>query len=1465
MAVSAERLPERLRSLVPDDMRSRPLFEEQHLQESGGLLSTAGEIHVVLEGEVWVRCECPLRGLVTWRVDPGRCFGGGGADPDGAQAPELQLLQEHFQVAGEARLLVLPAHVARREPGLRDFIDYARAATVRRLNAAELTAVLRGQPGLAGQRSAALAAALERAALIVLSARFGAFEIPPGALGVALEGTLAVEGGEALPRFEVAAGPAKVYTDGRASLLVVEPPAAGDAPPASAERRVLESSAFWRHAPADLDLESLFTPVNFASGEVLSNTIGQGPAARDSALEGAIFVVVSGEVKLSSSRSAAPSARKRGAWFGGGGWIAGTGWRLPGVANPGLCAVAHGETRVLAARLSPELEDWKVDVIRQLVIGNLLLEAHRDRLRDALARVPQLRGVRPRTLRALVEEGEAIFLRRGARLRPPPGELVIPLQPHLTLAPAEGDARYIPPPEAFSALGVTEFFADQRPGVVWEALRGCWLFRLTRRSYQSLARRKNNRLPPLERTRIDFDRAGGAELVVFDSERADDLDRALPHLADLVAQAMVHSFADLVLVVRIGGPDAAGEPRVREGGTHQPDRVALAVPEGQTLARALEPHLHRWNEDYTFILLVPVTRRGIDREGLTQVAPFAERLVFLTRDPTATSQLPINLDCAVHYAVLLPDEAWPNWWPKARPTWAPDGRHPGFPDGAVRLRLALEGYRRARRLGELPGADRRRFERLARGLTDRRVGVALGGGGAYGYVHVALLMELERLGIPIDAVSGASVGATVGSVFTAAGAVGLQEFVRLGPTLKRAIGLNMISMRFMTGVVDTMLHHLAREAPRMLHPREGELENGHWPLLPARREAPLRGARQRLKDRLEWSPAALYQATLTRETPVWDHYRYLQDFELPFFPIATDLESGQEVAFEVGPVALGVSASGSFPLACPPSPHPQDPTRQLIDGGFSANVPDAVLARQGIGLVIVSNPIPPPSTRRRQAAAGLRQRLLSPSSWPLIQRGFHAYRASHILMHAVGDRDRRVVGASYQAPVSEFGITDLHRSLEIASQPFEQEEFHEALQEVQHAWTRLSTPRRPEGLTDRRREPEWADLARTGWAAVFPEGTTREAPIYQALEPLIEHRRAQVRTGGSASRFQVFLGPFGYKPGQTVEDFLAAADLGPGQQDPTRLGYHVLLVGGPEVIPFEFQLRLDLEYAVGRLSFEAPEHYAAYARRVLAHERGETTAARGVRLACTAPAGSPVRPKLTDQVLPAIEGYLSERAPGWSVRTVAWDGGPAEALAAQTWGAGEQASVLLVAGPTALPRELPEDADLESYGWPRLGEEPLPLEVILGGGAAPEILVLLGGCSAGVDDHTRYGFLSTPPPIAYPDRPLVNGFARRLLRWERGPLVIVGELDVSWFLPPLTGRQSEAMSLAEVMEMLLSGRTAGASMQSTSDHYFRKLHLRAKAERLGVELQPRQVEGLKLAIENARSWLLLGDPAVRLG
>jgi NTE family protein/lysophospholipid hydrolase len=86
-------------------------------------------------------------------------------------------------------------------------------------------------------------------------------------------------------------------------------------------------------------------------------------------------------------------------------------------------------------------------------------------------------------------------------------------------------------------------------------------------------------------------------------------------------------------------------------------------------------------------------------------------------------------------------------------------RMDGMPSATVKWLEARKVDRHYHvRLGSDPDVDR-----LARFLTGRALGLALGGGFARGLAHVGVFRALDDLGIPVDAVGGSSMGAVIGA------------------------------------------------------------------------------------------------------------------------------------------------------------------------------------------------------------------------------------------------------------------------------------------------------------------------------------------------------------------------------------------------------------------------------------------------------------------------------------------------------------------------------------------------------------------------------------------------------------------------------------------------------------------------------------------------------------------------------
>src|SRR5262249_55335990 len=113
---------------------------------------------------------------------------------------------------------------------------------------------------------------------------------------------------------------------------------------------------------------------------------------------------------------------------------------------------------------------------------------------------------------------------------------------------------------------------------------------------------------------------------------------------------------------------------------------------------------------------------------------------------------------------------------------------------AIAALSTLEARAPARRpLDLLPEAARQSFARWARAVTWRRVGVGLGGSGAWGCAPVALMKQLEERGVPIDLVGGSSSGSLMGAFYSVLGRAGLDLAVERGARLEKLAWLSVVT------------------------------------------------------------------------------------------------------------------------------------------------------------------------------------------------------------------------------------------------------------------------------------------------------------------------------------------------------------------------------------------------------------------------------------------------------------------------------------------------------------------------------------------------------------------------------------------------------------------------------------------------------------------------------------------------
>lgn len=175
------------------------------------------------------------------------------------------------------------------------------------------------------------------------------------------------------------------------------------------------------------------------------------------------------------------------------------------------------------------------------------------------------------------------------------------------------------------------------------------------------------------------------------------------------------------------------------------------------------------------------------------------------------------------------------------------------------------------------------------GSQRKRVGLALGGGGARGMGHVGVIRVLEREKIPIDCIAGTSAGSLVGAAYASG---------------MRSDGLTEMAMKIGW-----------KDIARPVWPRNGFVSF----------------------ERLE-SYIIHLAGDLT-----------FADLELPFAAVTADLATGQQVILREGSVARAVRASCSIPGLVTPV---EVEGRFLVDGGIVNNLPISVARDLGADVVI---------------------------------------------------------------------------------------------------------------------------------------------------------------------------------------------------------------------------------------------------------------------------------------------------------------------------------------------------------------------------------------------------------------------------------------------------------------------------------------------------------------------------------
>ena len=398
------------------------------------------------------------------------------------------------------------------------------------------------------------------------------------------------------------------------------------------------------------------------------------------------------------------------------------------------------------------------------------------------------------------------------------------------------------------------------------------------------------------------------------------------------------------------------------------------------------------------------------------------------------------------------------------------------------------------------------------------------------------------------------------------------------------------------------------------------------------------------------------------------------------------------------------------------------------------------------------------------------------------------------------------------------------------------------------------------------------DLSQAGWGVIFPQGGYRR--LGRHLAPLLDLRKEQA--GKRARRFTL-------KKGESAASFLARHGETVGTIKPEKVPYYLLIVGGPDKIPFDFQYHLSLNHAVGRIDFTDPADFGRYVHNVCAAEEEEVLLPKRTVLFSVKNENDRANAILAQHLVAplrrSLKGYLTD----WRVDLL--ENQRTTTKAALTHLLAHNPPGLFIAashGRSLPPMDRAQRARQGGLVCRLQGSKDESL--FTAADLSPEAqlrgqIALLFACySAGLPVLDSF-----PPRVkkdadeeapraakSYPRVLTQEAFVARLPQemLKRGALAVLGHVDRSWTLSfKWNEGLSTVASLEDAVKQLLKGERLGHALRPLYRRYaflsanFAGLLNKA---RLGVEVDPFLLGVAWTAINDARNFIILGDPAVYL-
>lgn len=392
------------------------------------------------------------------------------------------------------------------------------------------------------------------------------------------------------------------------------------------------------------------------------------------------------------------------------------------------------------------------------------------------------------------------------------------------------------------------------------------------------------------------------------------------------------------------------------------------------------------------------------------------------------------------------------------------------------------------------------------------------------------------------------------------------------------------------------------------------------------------------------------------------------------------------------------------------------------------------------------------------------------------------------------------------------------------------------------------------------------DLSTVGWGVLWPQGATEDRR--QALEPLLEYRRQQAGNRYFELDVSADESPF---------QFLERQGTGLGPIDPTRVPYHLLIAASPEEVSFTFQSELGATHSVGRLDAGDLDGMTAYAQRLVDFETAESASPRHAAFFGVEHRDDPLTRLSVEYLVGGLEKKIAWANQAWRVSTYMRHAADKHTLKRLLHDTEQRPALLFTAShglqcrPGTRQKAYQGALICSDFPGPKAWRGRLPDEYLFAAHDVPSDLDLSGlvlcsfACySAGVP---RFDSYSESSPKILAERPFVAPLANALLR--QGALGVIGHVDVTFEQSFLgSGSNPQLSTFESLISAILAGCPLGHAMDYMASRYA-QLAVRIastvrRAQRWEPDRSPLPAFQTWAAFEDAKNFLLLGDPAARL-